>query len=93
MKLEQREYNFTASDFAMQGKVAIELKEVEAHPVSAIIMNSDGLVIKDAEFLITKKFVVIKLPNTARMEFKELVFKPEFKNYKVVITLPDILDK
>jgi hypothetical protein len=92
MKLEQREFTFKAGDFAMQGKIAIELKGVSAHPVSVLVMNSDGLMINDAEVLSAPPYVVIKLQNAFKGSTKELVFKPKYERYKVIVTLPNIIE-
>lgn len=76
----------------MKGKVAIELKGVSAHPVSVLVMNSDGRIINDAEVLISPPYVAIKLQNAFQGSTKELVFKPKYENYKVIVTLPNVVE-
>jgi len=76
----------------MQGTVTIELKSVGVHPVSVLVMNSDGRISNDAEIVLSPPYVGIKLQNALEGSTKDLVLKPKYEKYKVIVTLPNIIE-
>jgi hypothetical protein len=50
------------------------------------------LVIKDVEILISSPVVSVSLQNALKGTTKELVFKLQYENYKVAVSLPNIVE-